>query len=101
MNFFPIFRRNFKRTIRDLPCSVTINGTVYKGTRTNITNGEALEVEGVVVEESAYVVFLLSDFTTLPEIENKCTIDGVQYRIKNLDTSQDGVTLTISFENLR
>ena len=99
MNPSALFKRHMKKSIRDLRVEVTINGTVYKGTMSNRTEGDSLEIEGVRIEETSYIAFLRDDFTTLPALEDLVTIDSVQYRIKSLDFSQCNEVFYVYYEN--
>lgn len=64
----------------DLPTTITISGSDYSAVVSEVTRGEQVELEGVLIDVDARAVIRTSVLTA-PSIASRVTINSRQFRI--------------------
>lgn len=87
--------------LSDLPQTVTISGASYSAVVHDLEkNDEELQIAGVIDRYAIEVVVAQADFATLPDVGDRVTFSGREYRVKRYRDAADSVTRTLYCEDL-
>ena len=83
--------------IADLPTSVTWSGSAYSCVVSDITSEDNVELAGIIEGNGFQVVVSLDDFSgDTPDVGQRVTIAGKNYRIVGKSDSPDGLARTLT-----
>lgn len=83
--------------IADLPTSVTWKGAAYSCVVSDITSEDTLDMAGIIEANGFLVVVSLADFTgAYPDVGQRVTVAGSNYRISQVSDSPDGIARTLT-----
>ena len=83
---------------QDLPVTVTVGVSTYTGTRMSVRQMRESASEGLRQKYAFSIYLLLSDFATVPDVDDLITIAAIEYIVisKDVDDAQDILRLDLS-----
>ena len=79
-----IFKNDLANIISDLPTSYTYNSQPYTGIKSKLSLDKNFAEIGTLDAYVFSIVSKMSDFETLPEIDDEITYNGTAYRIAKI-----------------
>ena len=95
-----MLRGFFQQTIGQLPIDITFDSVVYSGTKASRKDEIELRVAGLLEEDEFSVYLDLDALHATPEVKQKVTIGGVNFRIMEIgkDPADVYIRLDLSSE---
>ena len=96
--------RDMRRIVADLPMAFTFNGTDYTGTISGINATKPLEIGGFEELPEITLIVNLKDaaggavFSTRPEVNDRITIDDIDYRVMRTEFDPLAVALQMDLK---
>jgi len=93
-----IFATDLAAVITDVGSVITFSGTNYNVLVGSVGKGKGLEIEGYYDDQDLQVIVKVSDFTTLPVVNDVLVYGGTTYRVKGTLDTPDNASLMLNCE---
>lgn len=87
-------RTTFSTLLAQIPQAFTFSATVYNGTRTVVKKERQYTMAGLQDGYDFSIIAAVSDFSTLPVVDDVITVGGTDYRVLDIETDAANIGIT-------